>query len=132
VIGAHFRSVYELYPHAIAAERRGLSDEKLATIVAGQRPVDLTRPEAVAYDFASALVSGAVLPELTYRAARHSRILASALDREAYRYELQMAELAGPRGFDSARVPEHYFTDYIEPTAFPAIAPSTQLVTISP
>ena len=30
---------------------------------------DLSRQEAVAYDFASALVSGGVLPELTYRAA---------------------------------------------------------------
>ena len=32
-----------------------------------QRPVDLTKQEAVAYDLASAL-SGSVLPELTYRA----------------------------------------------------------------
>src|ERR1700759_4095188 len=69
VTGAHFRSAYELYAHVIVAEHRGLSDEKLATIVAGQRPVDLTRQEAVAYDFASALVNGGVLPELTYRAA---------------------------------------------------------------
>jgi alkylhydroperoxidase family enzyme len=69
VTGAHFRSAYELYAHVIVAEHRGLSDEKLATIVAGQRPVDLTRQEAVAYDVASALVSGGVLPELTYRAA---------------------------------------------------------------
>jgi 4-carboxymuconolactone decarboxylase len=69
VTGSHFRSGYELYAHVIAAENRGLSDEKLATIVAGQRPVDLTRQEAVAYDVASALVSGGVLPELTYRAA---------------------------------------------------------------
>jgi hypothetical protein len=53
----------------LVAEHRGLSDEKLATIVAGQRPVDLTKEEAVAYDFASALVSGGVLPELTYKAA---------------------------------------------------------------
>ena len=30
---------------------------------------DLTREEAVAYDLASALVSGGVLPELTYRQA---------------------------------------------------------------
>ncbi len=50
VTGAHFRSAYELYAHVIVAEHRGLSDEKLATIVAGQRPVDLTRQEAVAYD----------------------------------------------------------------------------------
>jgi hypothetical protein len=34
------------------AARRGLSGEKLATIVAGERPTDLTRQEAVAYDFA--------------------------------------------------------------------------------
>jgi len=58
-----------LYAHVIVAEHRGLSDEKLSTIVAGQRPTDLSRQEAVAYDFASALVSGGVLPELTYRAA---------------------------------------------------------------
>jgi alkylhydroperoxidase family enzyme len=69
VTGAHFRSAYELYAHVRVAEHRGLSDEKLATIVAGQRPFDLTRPEAVAFDFAFALVNGGVLPELTYRAA---------------------------------------------------------------
>ena len=69
VTGSHFRSGYELYAHVLVAEQRGLSDEKLATIVAGQRPVDLTRQEAVAYDMASALVNGGVLPELTYRAA---------------------------------------------------------------
>src|SRR5262249_26792876 len=69
VTGSHFRSGYELYAHVLVAEARGLSDEKLATIVAGQRPLDLTRQEAVAYDMASALVNGGVLPELTYRAA---------------------------------------------------------------
>jgi 4-carboxymuconolactone decarboxylase len=69
VTGAHFKSGYELYAHVIVAEHRGLSDEKLATIVAGQRPADLTRQEAVAYDFAFALVNGGVLPELTFRAA---------------------------------------------------------------
>jgi len=69
VTGAHFRSGYELYAHVIVAEHRGLSNEKLSTIVAGQRPTDLSRQEAVAYDLASALVSGGVLPELTYRAA---------------------------------------------------------------
>lgn len=69
VTGAHFRAAYELYAHVIAAEQRGLSDEKLSTIVAGQRPTDLTRAEAVGYDVAYALVSGGVLPGLTYRAA---------------------------------------------------------------
>jgi len=69
VTGAHFHAAYELYAHVNVAENRGLSDEKIATLVAGQRPGDLTREEAVGYDFASALVSGGVLPELTYRAA---------------------------------------------------------------
>jgi hypothetical protein len=69
VTGAKFRAAYEIYAHVIAAEQRGLSDDKLSTIVAGQRPSDLTRDEAVTYDLASALVSGGVLPELTYRQA---------------------------------------------------------------
>jgi hypothetical protein len=38
VTGAHFHSAYELYAHVLVAEARGLPDEKVATIVAGQRP----------------------------------------------------------------------------------------------
>jgi len=69
VTGARFHSAYEIYAHVLVAELRGLPDDKIATIVAGERPSDLTREEAVAYDVASALVSGGVLPELTYRQA---------------------------------------------------------------
>ena len=69
VTGAVFHSSYELYAHVIAAERRGLSDDKLATIVSGQRPPDLTHEEGVAYDVASALLHHGTLPELSYRAA---------------------------------------------------------------
>lgn len=69
VTGAHFRSAYEIYAHVILAEKRGLDDEKLATIVAGQRPSNLAPDEALAYDVASALVTGHVLPELTYNRA---------------------------------------------------------------
>ena len=69
VTGAHFRAAYEIYAHVAIAEHDKLPDAKLATIVAGQRPPDLTRDEAVAYDIAAALTSGGVLPELTYRAA---------------------------------------------------------------
>jgi 4-carboxymuconolactone decarboxylase len=67
--GSRFKASYELYAHEIVAKRKGLSNEKIAAIVAGRRPVDLTKEEAVAYDFAMALVSGGVLPESTYRAA---------------------------------------------------------------
>jgi alkylhydroperoxidase family enzyme len=69
VTGATFHSSYELYAHVIAAERRGLSDDKLATIVAGQRPHDLTHEEGIAYDVASALLHHGTLPELNYRQA---------------------------------------------------------------
>src|SRR5262245_51871032 len=67
--GAHFKSAYELDGHEVFGEQRGLSDEQRSTIVAGQRPVDLKREEPIAYDFASALMAGGVLPELTYRTA---------------------------------------------------------------
>jgi 4-carboxymuconolactone decarboxylase len=69
VTGAKFRSAYELYAHVLVAERRGLGDDKIATIVAGQRPGDLTREEAITYDLASALLETGVLPELTYQQA---------------------------------------------------------------
>jgi 4-carboxymuconolactone decarboxylase len=69
VTGAKFRSAYEIYAHVLVAELRGLPDDKIATIVAGQRPSDLTREEAITYDVASSLVSGGVLPALTYRQA---------------------------------------------------------------
>jgi 4-carboxymuconolactone decarboxylase len=69
VTGAKFRSAYEIYAHVIIAENRGLADDKISTIVVGQRPSDLTREESIAYDVASALVGGHVLPELTYRQA---------------------------------------------------------------
>ena len=58
VTGAQFRSAYEIYAHVLVAEARGLPDDKIATIVAGQRPSDLSREEAVAYDVTAALVSG--------------------------------------------------------------------------
>jgi 4-carboxymuconolactone decarboxylase len=69
VTGSKFDSAYELYAHVLAAELRGLPDDKISTIVAGQRPADLTEAEGVAYDVASNLVSGGVLPAITYKRA---------------------------------------------------------------
>jgi alkylhydroperoxidase family enzyme len=69
VTGSHFRSGYELYAHVLVAELRGLEDNIIATIVAGQRPASLGADEAVAYDVASSLVRGGVLPELVYKKA---------------------------------------------------------------
>lgn len=70
VTGTHFHSGYELYAHILVAELRGLSDDTIATICAGQRPADLKREEAIAYDVASALVSGRLLPQLNYDQAK--------------------------------------------------------------
>ena len=69
VTGAKFHAAYGLFAHVMVGESRGLPDEKMATIVAGHRPNNLTHQEGVAYDVASALVAGGVLPELVYRQA---------------------------------------------------------------
>lgn len=69
VTGARFTSRYEIYAHEAVAERTGLSPSKISTIVAGERPADMTQQEAVAYDVAACLARGAQLPEATYKAA---------------------------------------------------------------
>ncbi len=67
VTGAHFRANYEIYAHVAVAKKDGLADETIATIVAGERPADLPREQAIAYDAAAALVGGGPLPDLNYR-----------------------------------------------------------------
>ncbi|MCR0981700.1 carboxymuconolactone decarboxylase family protein [Roseomonas populi] len=69
VTGARFRSRYEIYAHEKVAAAKGLSEAKIATIVSGNRPSDLTAEEAAAYDTAFVLVGGGQLPEATYQAA---------------------------------------------------------------
>ena len=69
VTGTKFHSGYELYAHVLMAELRGLDDDTIATIVAGQRPTNLGENESIAYDVASSLVNGSILPELLYKKA---------------------------------------------------------------
>jgi 4-carboxymuconolactone decarboxylase len=69
VTGAHFNSAYEIYAHIAVAEKQGMSETRLATLVTGSRPADLSAEEGVAYDVAFALVNGGVLPEPIYRLA---------------------------------------------------------------
>jgi 4-carboxymuconolactone decarboxylase len=69
VVGARYSSRYQLYAHEHVAALSGLSDAKIATIGAGERPTDLTREESVAYDVASKLTRGGQLPEDAYQAA---------------------------------------------------------------
>ncbi len=70
VVGARFNAAYELYAHAATAAAEGMNPAKIATLAAGGRPLDLTPDEACAFDVATALLSGGVLPGATYRAAR--------------------------------------------------------------
>jgi 4-carboxymuconolactone decarboxylase len=72
VTGTHFHSGYELYAHILVGEARGLSDETIATIVSGEKPTSLTKEEALAYNFASALVSGRIAPKLLYDQAQNT------------------------------------------------------------
>lgn len=69
VTAAKFGARYEIYGHEYFARRAGLSDDKIATIAAGECPADLTGDERAAYDMAAALNRGGVLPETTYRRA---------------------------------------------------------------
>ena len=69
VVGARFDAAYELYAHIAVAEREGMSEDRLSTLVAGCRPADLSAEEGCAYDVAWALTGGGVLPEPTYARA---------------------------------------------------------------
>ena len=70
VVGARFKAAYELYAHAATAAAEGMDPAKIATLAAGGRPLDLTSDEACAFDVATALLCGGVLPGATYRTAR--------------------------------------------------------------
>ena len=70
VVGARFKAAYELYAHAATAADEGMDSAKIATLAAGGRPADLTPQEACAFDVATALLGGGVLPGAVYRAAR--------------------------------------------------------------
>jgi len=69
VVGARFDAAYEIYAHIAVAEREGMTEERLATLVANLKPADLAPAESVAFDFAYALVRGGTLPVPLYRLA---------------------------------------------------------------
>jgi 4-carboxymuconolactone decarboxylase len=67
VVGARFDAAYEIYAHIAVAEREGMTEERLATLVANLKPTDLSAQESIAFDVAYALVRGGTLPEPLYR-----------------------------------------------------------------
>ena len=72
VVGAHFDAAYELYAHCKVAETAGLDERQIASLLAGRKPDDLSDAEVIAFDCASVLVRGGVLPGYLYAAARKS------------------------------------------------------------
>ncbi|MDM9627576.1 carboxymuconolactone decarboxylase family protein [Rhizobium sp. S152] len=69
-VGAHFGAAYEVYAHsAVAKNRHAMSDARLSTLSAGERPADLSISEAAALDVVRALLKGGVLPERVYNNA---------------------------------------------------------------
>jgi len=69
VVGARFDAAYEMYAHIAVAEREGMTEKRLSTLVADIKPDDLSPEESVAYDVAFKLVRGGTLPEPLYRLA---------------------------------------------------------------
>jgi 4-carboxymuconolactone decarboxylase len=70
VVGARLGAAYEIYAHgAVALAFHEMTAARLATIAAGNRPDGLNEEEGAAYDVASALMRGGVLPEPVYRHA---------------------------------------------------------------
>jgi 4-carboxymuconolactone decarboxylase len=69
VVGARFDAAYEIYAHVAVAEHEGMRADRLAALVANQKPTDLSEEETVAFDVAYKLVRGGTLPEPLYRLA---------------------------------------------------------------
>jgi 4-carboxymuconolactone decarboxylase len=68
--GAHFSAAYEIYAHgAVARARHGMSERRISTLVAGERPEDLDEDEAIAFDVTKALLCGGELAAPLYRQA---------------------------------------------------------------
>jgi 4-carboxymuconolactone decarboxylase len=70
VTAAKFGARYQVFAHEIMAEASGLSLYKIAIIVAGERPTDLTFEEGVAFDLAKALNRGGSLSESMFELGR--------------------------------------------------------------
>jgi 4-carboxymuconolactone decarboxylase len=60
------KAQYGIYGNTVLAQEFGLSDQKIAGILAGQRPANLTTEEEVAYDLASCLRDPGPVPDMVY------------------------------------------------------------------
>lgn len=69
-VGASFGSRFELYAHEIMAKHFGFSAEAVASLASGIRPNELNHEEAIAYEIASVLAKGRIIPDASYNLAK--------------------------------------------------------------
>lgn len=69
-VGATFGARFELYAHEIMAKHLGFSATAVASLASGIRPTDLNQEEAIAYEIASVLAKGRIVPDAAYNLAK--------------------------------------------------------------
>lgn len=69
-VGAAFGARFELYAHEIMAKHFGFSSTAVASLASGIRPADLNQEEAIAYEIASVLAKGRIVPDAAYNLAK--------------------------------------------------------------
>jgi hypothetical protein len=67
--GGRLGALYEIYSHETIASKAGMSQAKIRTLASGERPIDLTEAETIAYDITAVLHRGHQLPASLYKAA---------------------------------------------------------------
>lgn len=60
------KAAYGTYAHVVLGEKEGLSKDKIASITAGLKPVNLTKEESAAYDLAYSLCQAGPISGLVY------------------------------------------------------------------
>jgi 4-carboxymuconolactone decarboxylase len=71
-VGAVWKSNYELYAHAAAARKAGISEAAIRTLTTGGLPDELSEQEKIAHRFARQLSAEHHIDAALYRAAEHA------------------------------------------------------------
>jgi 4-carboxymuconolactone decarboxylase len=66
---ASAKAQYGIYAHTKLAQKFGVSDDKIASITAGEKPVNLTEEEGIAYDLAVSLCQSGAISGIVYKRA---------------------------------------------------------------
>lgn len=68
-VGSFFNARFELYAHEIMAEHFGFSKADVGLLATGNRPASLNESETIAFEIASVVLRGSVVPASTYAEA---------------------------------------------------------------